>query len=64
MPHLANYFNALKQGPLPSSDALRAHITILPKTSDDTPEPQAFCPISLLNEDMKILGKILSLCIN
>lgn len=45
---------------LPSSDALMAHITMLPKLSEDTPEPQAFQFIALLNEDMKILGEIVS----
>lgn len=48
-PYLAN---ALKQESLTSSDILRAHITMLPKTSEDT---KSFHPIFLLNENMKIL---------
>lgn len=61
VPYLTSYLNALKQGSLPSSDTLRTHISMIPKTAENTPEPQAFRPISLLNEDLKILGKILSL---
>lgn len=64
VPHLANYFNTLKQGSMPSPDALRAHISMIPKTPEDTSEPQAFRPISLLNNELKILGKILSTPIN
>ncbi|CAI9535748.1 unnamed protein product, partial [Staurois parvus] len=63
-PFLAEYFNALQQGSSPSPDALRTHIAMIPKTTDDVQEPQAFRPISLLNEDLKILGKILSFRIN
>lgn len=37
---------------------------MLPKMTDDTFEPQAFWPISLLNESLKILGKILGNRIN
>lgn len=54
----------MKQGALPSSDSLRVHISTIPKTSVEAHDPQAFRPISLLNEDMKLLGKILCLCIN
>lgn len=64
VPYLANYFNALKQGSFPSADALRVHITMLPKWADEAFEPKAFGPISLLNENLKIWGKILGNRIN
>lgn len=64
VPYLINYFYALKQGSFPSADALRAHITMLPKSADDAFEPQAFGPNSLLNESLKIFGKILGNRIN
>lgn len=44
---------------MPLPDAFRAHISMIPKNSEDASEPQAFWPISLLSEDLKILGKIL-----
>lgn len=37
---------------------------MLPKMTDSASEPQAFWPITFLNEDLKILGKILSNHIN
>lgn len=64
LPHLTAYFNSMKQGALPSSDSLRAHISMIPKTTEEAHEPQAFRPISLLNEDVKLLGKILCFRIN
>lgn len=45
---------------MPSPDALRAHISMIPKSEAEAQEPQAFQPISLLNKDMKLLGKILT----
>lgn len=54
------YFNNMKQGALPSPDSLQAHISMILKTTVEAHDPQVFRPISLLNEDMKLLGK--SLC--
>lgn len=47
LPHLTAYFNCMKQGSLPSPDSLRAHVSMIPKTTKETYEPQAFLPISL-----------------
>lgn len=49
----------MKQGALPSPEFLRVQISMIPKTTVEAHDPQAFWPISLLNEDVKLLGKIL-----
>lgn len=63
-PHLAAYFNLLKQDSQPSSESLKAHITKISKTSHEATDPQTFRPISLLNMDLKILEKVLSTRVN
>lgn len=40
------------------------YISMIPKTNDEANDPQAFHPISLLNEDFKLLGMILCSRIN
>lgn len=60
----APYFDSMKQGAQSYSDSLRAHVSMILKTTEEAHEPQTFRPISLLNEDIKLLGKILCSCIN
>lgn len=63
-PYLMAYFNSLRQGTFPAPDPLQSHIAMITKTADDSLDTKAFRPISLLNEDVKLLGKILSTRIN
>lgn len=51
--------HCLRQGLVPAPDTLAAHIMMIPKSALDALDPQAYRPISLLNEDMKIPGRIL-----
>lgn len=54
------HFTALAFGTVMPSEALMAHITVLPKEGKDHTLPGNYRPISLLNTDIKILAKILA----
>lgn len=53
---MCKYFNAIAGGVVIPSEALLAHITVIPMST----VPQSYRPISLLNLDIKLLAKILA----
>lgn len=57
---MCSYFNSIAGGTTIHPDALLAHISVLPKEGKDPTVPQSYCPIFLLNVDIKILAKILA----
>lgn len=59
-PPLARFFNSLRDGaPLPS-DLNSAFISVIPKQGKDPSEVSSYRPISLINNDLKIMTKILA----
>lgn len=65
LPELAqpfcDYLNSIKTSSPLSTEALMAHVTVLPKEGKDPQVCANYRPISLLNSDTKILSKILAL---
>lgn len=60
-PHFLSAYNVAGEGTIPPRDGLWAHITVIPKEGKDPLLCQNYRPISLLNVDLKIFTKILSL---
>lgn len=58
---LCDYLNSVKISKPLSTEALMAHVTVLPKEGRDPQVCANYRPISLLNSDTKILSKILAL---
>ncbi|KAM9308270.1 uncharacterized protein PAF06_012453 [Gastrophryne carolinensis] len=63
-PHLARMFNSLKEKSTLNQTSLEAFISMILKPDKDHLNPQNYRPISLLNVDLKILGKVLVSRIN
>lgn len=63
-PQMAAVFtHCLEQGSLPPSMA-HAHVILIPKTSKDPKSCASYRPIGLLNNDLKILTKLLTARLN
>lgn len=56
---MCSYFIFIAKGSQIPPEALLAHIRVLPKDGKEPTLAQNYRPISLLNADIKILGKIL-----
>ncbi|XP_053568437.1 uncharacterized protein LOC128658019 [Bombina bombina] len=63
-PHLLKLFQALDDSHHLQREMLLAHISVIPKPNKPLTEPSSYRLISLLNSDIKILGKILANRIN
>lgn len=59
-PYLAHFLNALKKGATLERSLNSAFITVIPKLGKDPSEVSNYRPISLINNDLKILTKILA----
>lgn len=59
IPQFVKTFNDLHSSSLHNKDNLEAHITLIPKPRKDTIVSN-YCPISLLNVDVKLYAKILA----
>lgn len=59
-PYMARFFNALRKGDPLDTSLNTAYITVLPKPDKDTSSVSNYRPISLINNDLKILTKILA----
>lgn len=60
-PHFLAAYNDAGEGALPPEDSLRAFISVIPKEGKDPLLCQNYRPISLLNIDLKIFTKVLSM---
>lgn len=60
IPQLVKAFNNLTPSSIASKDILEAHIALIPKPDKDTMLVSNYCPISLLNVDVKLYAKALS----
>lgn len=47
-----------------SDDLLLANISLLPKPNKDQTLPQNFCPISIINNGLKLFGRLLADCLS
>lgn len=56
-PYLARFFNSLRQGASLERSQNSAYLTIIPKPGKDPIEVSNYCPISLINNDLKILTR-------
>ncbi|KAM9308276.1 glutamate decarboxylase 1-like [Gastrophryne carolinensis] len=63
-PHLTTMYNSIKVGNRFDPESLSAAIVMIPKPGKDPLAWQNYHPISLLNLDLKILGKIIAARIN
>lgn len=59
-PHLTRVFNALREGTPLSADLNSAYISVISKPGKDTGKVGNYHPISLINNDIKIMTKILA----
>ncbi|CAH2296163.1 Hypothetical predicted protein, partial [Pelobates cultripes] len=59
-PPLLAMFNAIREGHELPTQALMTHITIIPKEGKDREHCGSFRPISLINNDIKLLAKVLA----
>lgn len=57
-PRLEHFFNFLQAGQSLNVDLNSAYISVIPKPSKDAGEVENYRPISLLNNDLKLLTKI------
>ena len=60
IPHLVKLFNHVLQDNQFPSEMLLANMSLLPKPNKDHSSPQNFRPISIIDNDLKIFGKILA----
>uniref|UniRef100_A0A8C5QP47 Reverse transcriptase domain-containing protein n=1 Tax=Leptobrachium leishanense TaxID=445787 RepID=A0A8C5QP47_9ANUR len=60
-PYLLRMFNDLMEGGTPPRESLLASIVLIPKPDKDHHLTENYRPISLINTDLKLLAKILSL---
>lgn len=58
--HLARFFNTITKGEPLDRHLISAFISVIPKPNKDQGEVGNYRPISLINNDMKILTKILA----
>lgn len=64
LPHMCKLFNAfLQQTPIPSN-MQRSFLTLIPKPDKDPALCASYRPIALLNSDLKIFTKLLSIRLN
>lgn len=59
VPHLEHFFNTMKGDPLDPALNI-AHILVVSKPNKDPGEVGNYHPISLINNDIKFLSKILA----
>ena len=59
-PHLKNLFNHILEGNTFPREMLLANLSLIPKPNKDHSLPQNYRPISVLNNDLKIFGRILA----
>lgn len=64
MPFLLKMLNSAKQRATLPHSMTKANIILLLKPGKDPTDPGPYRPISLLQSDVKILGKVLVLCLN
>lgn len=58
-PHLTKLYNNILQGGQFPSEMLLANMSLLPKPNKDHSTPQNYRPISVIDNDLKIFGRIL-----
>uniref|UniRef100_A0A8C5WG47 Reverse transcriptase domain-containing protein n=1 Tax=Leptobrachium leishanense TaxID=445787 RepID=A0A8C5WG47_9ANUR len=61
--HLLAVYNSMLSGGEFHTSSLAATISLIPKPGKDPLLPSSYCPISLLNTDVKILARILATCL-
>lgn len=59
-PHLCTFFNAIRQGTALPAQENKAFIHVLPKPGKDHGCCENYCPILLINTDLKIMTRILA----
>lgn len=59
-PHLTNLFNHILNGGQFPNEMLLANLSLIPKPLKDHSLPQNFRPISVLNNDLNIFGRLLA----
>lgn len=60
LPHLKSYSTLASAGGGFRLETLHAHITVLPKPGKDPSLCGSYCPISLLNLDVKLYAKVIA----
>lgn len=60
IPHLKSLFNYILKGNLFPDDMLLANMSLIPKPNKDHSLPQNYRPISVINTDLKIFGRLLA----
>lgn len=63
-PLLTRAFDAIDNSTLPSHDLLTANVSILMKPGKDPSQCSSYCPISLLNIDLKLFATVLANCLS
>lgn len=59
-PYMSRFINSLQEGTTLANEASTAYISVIPKPGKDNSEVGNYRPISLINNDLKILTKIMA----
>lgn len=59
-PHLEKLFNHILKGYTSSEDMFMVNMSLIPKLNKDHSLPQNYCPISVINNYLKLFGRLLA----